>query len=86
MKVLYHKKFNKHFEKLSPKLQNKVIEVIDWFRENPFDSRLRNHQLRSNMAGKHAISVTGDIRIIFEEHDNYVLVIMLDIETHNQVY
>lgn len=38
------------------------------------------------MKGKRAFSVTGDMRIIFEEFDDYVLVIMLDIGTHAQVY
>jgi len=86
MKVLYHKKFSKHFEKLSFKLQDKAIEIIELFKKNPTNLILRNHALSGDMHGKRAISVTGDIRIIFEEHDNYVLVIMLDIGSHSQIY
>ena len=86
MRVLYHKKFDKHFEKLSFKLQDKVIGIIELFRKNPINPILKNHALKGEMNGRRAISVTGDMRIIFEEHDNYVLVIMLDVGTHNQVY
>lgn len=86
MKILYHKKFDKRFEKLSFKLQDKVIEIIKLFQKNPINPILENHALRGRMNGKRAISVTGDVRIIFEEHNNYVLVIMLDVGTHNQVY
>lgn len=38
------------------------------------------------MLGKRAISVMGDMRIIFEEFNDYTLVLMLDVGTHNQVY
>lgn len=86
MKVLYHKKFSKHFERLSFKLQGKVIDTVELFRKNPFDPILRNHVLRGEIGNRRAISVTGDVRIIFEEYNNYVLVIMLDVGTHNQVY
>lgn len=86
MKILYHKNFDKHFKKLTDKLQNKVIAIIEVFRKNPFDPVLKNHPLKGELNGTRAISVAGDIRIVFEEHDSYVLVIMLDIGTHNQVY
>jgi len=86
MKVFYHKKFEKHFKKLPLKLQNDVIDTIEVFKTNPFSVPLKNHPLKGSMQGKRAISVASDVRIIFEEHDNYVVVIMLNIGTHNQVY
>jgi addiction module RelE/StbE family toxin len=86
MKIIYYKKFDKHFEKLTFKLQNKVIETIELFQKNQFSPSLKNHPLKGSMVGKRAISVTGDMRIVFEEYDNYVLVVMLDVGTHNQIY
>ena len=68
------------------KLREKVINTVKRFQINPTDPILRNHPLKGGMSGKRAISVTGDVRIIFEEYDNYVLVIMLDLGTHAQVY
>jgi len=86
MKVFYHKKFEKHFKKLSFKLQDDVLRVIELFKTDPFSASLKNHPLKGPMRGRRAISITGDVRIIFEEHDNYVVVVMLDIGSHNQVY
>lgn len=86
MKVVFQKSFRKRLEKLQPKLREKIGEAIFRFRENPLDPTLRNHPLKGSMHGKRSFSVTGDIRIIFEEYENYTLVLMLDVGTHNQVY
>jgi len=86
MKIQFHKFFKKHYSKLTPKLKERVDIVIHKFRSNPFDPALGNHSLKGSMQGKRAISVTGNIRIIFEEHKNYTLVLVLDIGTHSQVY
>jgi len=86
MKIRFQKSFEKRYSKLTSKLKNKVDEVIHLFRVNPFDPILENHFLKGAMQGKRAISVTGNIRIIFEEYENYTLVLMLDVGTHPQVY
>ena len=86
MKIVYHKNFLKRYKKLSKDLRTKVEDAILLFSKNPKNKKLQNHALKGNMKGKRAISVAGDVRIIFEEHDNYVLVIMLDVGSHNQVY
>lgn len=86
MQIQYHRQFEKRFAKLQPQIKKKVITAIQQFAKNPFDPKLRNHALTGRLAGLRAISVMGDLRIIFEEHDHYVLVIMLDVGTHNQVY
>lgn len=38
------------------------------------------------MKNKRAISITGNIRIIFEEYDNYAVVLMLEIGNHPRIY
>ncbi|MFA5854737.1 MAG: hypothetical protein WC846_00380 [Candidatus Gracilibacteria bacterium] len=86
MKIIFHKFFGKHLEKLTPKLREKVKTTVFKFRTNPFDPILENHPLKGSMQGRRAISVTGNIRIIFEEYDDYTLVLMLDVGTHPQVY
>lgn len=86
MQIQYHRQFEKRFAKLQPQIKQKVTATIQQFSKNPFDPKLRNHALVGRLAGQRAISVMGDMRIIFEEHDNYVLVVMLDVGTHNQVY
>ncbi len=86
MKILRHNNFKKRYERLNKFLKEKVNSSIEKFYKNPRDPTLMNHALRGRMIGKRAISVTGDVRIIFEEYDNYILVMMLDVGTHNQVY
>lgn len=86
MIINFHKDFAKSYKRLYPKLKVKVDVIVGKFRNNPRDISLKNHALKGGMSGRRAISVTGDMRIIFEEYDNYVLVIMLDVGTHNQIY
>lgn len=86
MIIRFHGQFAKRYDKLPRKIQKKVDVVLEKFRKDPFDDTLKNHALKGPMADKRAIYVSGDLRIIFEEYDNYILVIMLDVGTHNQVY
>lgn len=86
MKIFYHTTFKKSFEKLPKRLKEKVVKAVDSFAKNPFDQHLRNHALSGKMSDKRAFWVTGDVRVIFEEYDNYVLVIMLGVGTHSQIY
>lgn len=86
MEVHFHRLFKKQFHKLHPKIQQKADKVIAQFVKNPRALALRNHPLRGSMLGERSISVTGDIRIVFKEYDNYKKVTLLRIGTHNQVY
>jgi mRNA-degrading endonuclease YafQ of YafQ-DinJ toxin-antitoxin module len=47
---------------------------------------LHNHALNGSMAGKRAISVDDDIRIVFIEHGDYAEVTLLDEGSHREVY
>lgn len=86
MKIKYHKRFEKQFKKLPEKIQEKVIVTIEIFMSDPYNKKLSNHKLKGVLADKNAISVSSDLRIIFEEFENYALVIFIDIGTHNHVY
>ena len=86
MKIEYHKSFQKAFKQLDRKTQDKVIERIKVFQGDANYSLLKNHPLKGSMKGKRAISVTGSIRIIFEEFEDYTFVLMLDVGGHPQVY
>lgn len=86
MIIDYSKAFEKHYEKLNIKIQDKIDEAIERFHGNPHDPTLRSHPLKGSMSGKRAFSAGGDLRIIFQEYDDYTLVLMLDVGSHNQVY
>lgn len=86
MKIRYHKNFLKKFKKLPKGLRLKTKEVIKIFAKNPSSRNLYNHPLKGAMKGKRAFSVSGSCRVIFKEFDDYVLVVMLDVGGHPEVY
>ncbi len=86
MNLCFHKRFDKRYAKLTPKLQVKVDDAIGRFVADPFDPLLKNHALTGELLGKRAFSVSGDYRVVFEEYKDYTVVLLLDVGTHNQVY
>lgn len=86
MQIRFHKNFEKRFRKFPEKIKKKIRDSLEKFSKNPLNPLLKNHPLFGKLEGKSAFSASGDLRIIFEEYDNYILVIMLDVGTHNQVY
>jgi len=86
MEIRYQKSFERAFRKLPKDLKAKTKKVIKLFGANPFDPKLKNHALKGKMLGKRSFSVTGEYRVIFEEHSDYTLIIMLKAGSHNQVY
>jgi len=86
MNIKYHKRFEKQFKKLLDRDKKKIIIAIEIFIDNVNHPSIRNHSLKGVLMGKRAISAGSDLRIIFEEFENYALVIFLDLGKHNRVY
>lgn len=86
MILRFHRSFEKRYKKLYPALQMKVDATIRIFAKDPHAKRLRNHALAGSLSGKRAISVTGNVRIIYETEDKHVTVLFLDVGTHAHVY
>jgi addiction module RelE/StbE family toxin len=86
MKIHHHHNFNKAYAKLDTGLQEKVDAALEVFHANPKDPALDNHALRGDLEGKRAIRVAWNLRVVFEEHDDYAEVMLVDVGSHNQVY
>ncbi len=86
MKIVYLRRFRKQLKKLQKHQKLAVADVIILFGKNPFDPKLRNHALKGDMSGRRSISAGFDLRLIFEEHDGYAVVIMLAVGSHDEVY
>lgn len=84
--IIFHKNFKKNFKRrISQKgLRNKAKDRISLFIEDRSNPILKNHSLVGNKIGLSAFSITGDIRIVYRETED--LIILIDIGTHNQVY
>ena len=86
MRIDYRKRFLRQFKKLQRWQKLAVEDAIKQFRADPHNPSLRNHALKGVMKGRRSFSAAFDIRIIFEEYENYAVVIMLDVGTHEGVY
>lgn len=86
MEIRYHKAYMKSFKKLPSFIKPKVLQTVELFIRDPIHPSLHNHPLTGKLAGRRAVSVTSNIRIVFEEYNDYTLVLFLDVGTHNQVY
>jgi len=86
MNLRYSKKFAVALKKLSASDKAAALHALEWFEENPFAPQLRNHALTDSMAGKRALVVEHDLRIIFTERGNHRDVTLLDIGSHARVY
>lgn len=86
MQLFRHKNFTKQYQKLNSKQQTLIDEAISLFYKNPFDTKLRNHALKGNYRGCNSIDAAFDLRIIFRQEKNYVIVILLKVGSHNQLY
>ena len=70
---------------LSNEKLKKIVETLEIFRNDPFDTRLRTHKLRGKLAGMQSFRVEYDVRVVFyfSEPQHAVLV---DVGTHDEVY
>ena len=68
--ILYHPQFVKEFKKLDHLLQRKAVKIEKQFRLNPLYPSLRLHPLKGRLDGLWSISVTMNVRMIFQRMDN----------------
>ena len=65
-------------------LTNQFKERLLLFMTGELGYPLHDHALTGKLADKRAFSVAGDIRVIYVELEDAI--VLLDIGTHNQVY
>lgn len=81
------KDFDKSYKKrIAPKsnLRGAYITRVTSFQAGKRDEPLNDHPLKGKMRGKRAFSITGDVRVVYEETKEAY--IFLDVGSHNQVY
>lgn len=85
--VIFHRNFEKsHKQRIAPnpKLVKRFGERYKLFLSGERGKPLDDHALSGSLQGRRAFSVAGDIRVIYIELEEQI--ILLDIGTHNQVY
>lgn len=85
MKTIFHKSFDKDFEKLTKKIQNRTLTHIQLFQAQPYHPLLSNHALIGKYLGLRSINITGDIRAIYDPIADG-LCMFIAIKPHSQLY
>ncbi len=90
MKIVFKNRFIKQYQHLKEGEKKRIDRALLLFEQNPYDPRLRNHPLQKSGKikdiGLRAIAAGGDLRLVFQEHEKYTLVLFLAVGSHNQVY
>lgn len=66
MKILFHGHFKKEYKKPASGEQRKCDERLLLFGKDPYSAALKNHPLHGAYKGFRSISITGNIRAIYE--------------------
>ena len=85
MHVDYHKRFQKQYKKLLPKIRDKVKERLHIFNDNPFAQELNNHPLHGEYDGYRSINVTGDLRAVYDVQEDQIIKFLF-LDTHSTLY
>lgn len=86
MEIIYHKKFVKNFIKLREAEKVRVQKAVALLVENKNSPLLKLHRLTSNLKNSYSISAGGDLRVVLREESNFLVIILLAVGSHNQVY
>jgi len=85
MKITYTKRFEKKFDEMPRKIQEKFEGKMEIFTKNQSDPVLKSHPLKGNLIGLRAFSVIGDYRVFYQIMGASEIK-LVNIGTHNQVY
>lgn len=84
MKIVYHRRFIKVFQKLPVKIQDKFPARLTLFQQNPFHPLLDNHSVEHAYPNWRSINITGDYRALFEIQKD--IIVFMKIGTHSELY
>ncbi len=85
MEFKFAQRFKKQFKKLPNEIQVKFSERLDLFIEDKTHPLLRVHPLQGKFAGYWSINITGDIRALYREEGDEIIIFAL-IGSHSSLY
>lgn len=74
------------FLKKHPELRERFTQVVDGLTADPFDPRLKYHQLSGKLHGLQAVSINDSYRLVLTVIISGQEIILLDIGGHDEVY
>ena len=85
MNIDFSKGFNKQFEKLPQKRQEKAREAIKLYLQDTTTPSLRLHALKGEWTSHYSLSAGGDLRIHFRMVDQNSI-LFVAVGSHSQLY
>ena len=85
MRIRYHNRFLKSFQKLPGKIPKNFFERLELFQREPFHPLLNNHSVEPAYPNWRSINITGDYRALYEVQAEGSVVFM-KIGTHSELY
>jgi addiction module RelE/StbE family toxin len=87
VELVFTKPFVKSYRALPLTAKRRTDPALALFQEDPFHRDLKNHELKGKLKGSRSISAGYDLRIVFSVNDEgYAVVVLVRVETHEQVY
>ncbi len=81
MGVAFHPTFVRQLKKLSPAIQEDVIETVEIIKQDWRHTALKTHKLRGELSDYYSAKVNYSHRIIFEIHKNNIY--LLEVGDHD---
>ena len=85
MRIAKAKKFEKQYEKLPSKIQKQFTDRLLLFLDDKNHSLLHVHSLKGEYTGLWSFNVTADIRVVFDDSQEEVL-ILIALGSHSELY
>jgi addiction module RelE/StbE family toxin len=84
MKVYFHKKFQKQYQKLPPHIQQQFLNRVALLQNEPKSPLLRVHALQGKMSDFMSMNITADYRALFIIKNNEIF--FQKVGTHSELY
>ena len=85
MRIAKAKRFEKQYRKLLPKVQKQFVDRLMILLDDKRHSLLNVHGLKGKYTGLWSFNVTADIRVVFDDSHEEVL-ILVAIGSHSELY
>ena len=85
MRLYFHKNFERQYQKLNKKQQEKVKQRLSLFIEDPYHPLLNNHPLTGKYLDYRSINIAGDLRAIHKFISDQE-VIFVAVDSHSNLY
>ena len=85
MQIAKAKKFEKQYKKLTPKIQKQFADRLILFLDDKDHPLLNVHSLKGQYIGLWSFNVSADVRVIFDDSYDDVL-ILVAIGSHSELY